>query len=491
MSSFGIGGTNAHVILEEAPETEETKERGKEERPYELMVLSAKTRTALDRGTANLAAFLKERPGISLGDVAYTLQQGRQAFEHRRIGVCSSVGEAVEMFSSGDSEAVKTLQARRRDREAYFIFPGYGAQYENMGRELYETERVFGDVMDRCFAILDGLLGCNVKEIIYPGMGENGGADGETAEGRAVKVPSREDRINIIDNAQPLLVSFEYALTCLLSSWGIKPKAMLGYSLGEYVAATVAGVFGLEDVLKLLTLRGQLMKPLPPGIMLSVPLSREDVLPRLGSEMELALHSSARLCVVSGVPGAVEAFEKQLAAEGVETTRVRAAHAYHSRMMEPILDEFEEALRKITLNKPRIPYVSNLTADWIRDEEATDPVYWRRHIRETVGFNDALGILLKQEDALLMEVGPGRGLTTFARQHDLKGPGHTIIDTVRHPREPQSDAAYLLDKVGQLWASGGVVDWDAYHAGEERKRVSCQLIPSTNNAIKWKARWRR
>jgi acyl transferase domain-containing protein/NADPH:quinone reductase-like Zn-dependent oxidoreductase/acyl carrier protein len=481
VSSFGMGGTNAHVILEEAPQPviDHSSSLNVKSREFQLIVLSAKTAPTLDKMTENLAAYLQEHPDINLADAAYTLQVGRKAFNHRRMLVCSQVNEAIKSLSNREPGEVHShqLDEEEGDKHVVFMFSGQGSQYVNMGLELYQTETLYREEMDRCFEILKSLTGYDIKGIIYPSLVSN----------RSNK--SYMSDINQTEIAQPLLFAFEYALAKLLIKWGIKPYAMIGHSIGEYVAACLSGLFTLEDALALVVCRGQLMQQQPAGSMLSVvlPQAKLEPLLKLHDKLSLAAVNSSSLCVVSGADEAINRFAEILKKKRVSITFLHTSHAFHSSMMEPILASFEEKVSSIILNKPSIPYISNLTGDWIRTEDAMDPRYWVRHVRGTIRFADGLSQLLKDSDSIFVEIGPGQALSTFVRKHAEKKPGHQVINTVRHPKETTSDAYYLLNKIGVLWLSGITIDWLTYYAHECRFRLPLPTYP-LNQRYYWKYR---
>ena len=435
VSSFGIGGTNAHVVLEEAP----TIEPSGTSRPFQLLVLSAKTSSALEAATANLAQRLRQAPDLNPADVAYTLSQGRKAFSYRRTLVCSDIRQAVRTLESNDSKRVFTNRLESGETPVTFMFSGQGAQYVNMGAELYQAEPTFREQVDTCAEILRPHLGLDLRRVLYPDE-----AHADEAAGRLKQTAS----------AQPALFVIEYSLARLWMAWGVQPQAMIGHSIGEYVAACLAGVLSLEDALALVAARGRLMQPLLRGAMLAVPLSEIEVHPSLGRDLSLAAINSPDLCVVSGPDDAVTELQNQLAAQGVECRRLETSHAFHSGMMDPILQPFTEQVRKVKLNPPRINYLSNLTGRWITAAEAIDPDYWSRHIRQTVRFAEGVQTLFKEPRQILLEVGPGRTLATPVLRHRNKPTETAVFTSLRHPRDLQSDMEFLLTTLGKLWLGG-------------------------------------
>ncbi len=472
VNSFGIGGTNAHVILQEPPKA---VRRPPQKGVYHLIVLSAKTETALRLISRNLAHHFRENPRIDLVDAAYTLQVGRRAFAYRRMLLCSDLDEAVNGLESHDSQKLPLSFAGEKKRAVVFMFAGQGSQYENMGLELYRAEASFRADIDSCFDLLESIMGRMVKHILYPGK-ESSAEGGRQPEGR--RPAERERRkIDEVIYAGPIKFIFDYCMARLLMRWGIQPQALIGHSFGEYVAACLSGVFSLEDALTLVVLRGQLMKKTPPGAMMSVPLSQEELKPFLTDDLSLAAINTPSLCIVSGATGAVETLEREMAQRGCECVRLNFPRANHSRLMEPILAEFQEGVSKVKRNSPQIPYISNVTGSWITAEEAASPAYWATHMRQTVRFFDGITELLKEPNALFVQVGAGRGLSLFVDQHPAKRSGQLALYLLRHHREKISDIYFLLDKIGQLWLSGVRVDWPALYSGEKRRRISLPLYP--------------
>jgi phthiocerol/phenolphthiocerol synthesis type-I polyketide synthase E len=465
VSSLGIGGTNAHVVLEEAPEGRALAGRKEERGRYWPVILSARAPVALEKMTVNLVSYLKENPGISFPDAAYTLQIGRKEFSYRKMAVCADANDAMEVLSCSGSRKGAAAFCREDSRKpVVFMFPGQGSQYVDMGRELYETEPVFRMEMDRCFEILKPLMNEDIKDILYP------------AE-RNLSIGS--EKIDQTEITQPVIFVIEYALAKLLMKWGITPSGMIGHSIGEYVAACLAGVFSLEDALSLVAARGKLMQCVPPGAMLSVGLSEEELTPLLTThpQVSLAAVNSASLCVVSGAVEAISVFGAEMEKSGHKIRPLRTSHAFHSAMMEPVLKEFEAKVKSISLKKPALPYISNLSGAWITEEEAMDPRYWSRHLRRAVQFSKGLEILLKEEDTILIEVGPGRTLGAFANRHKDKKPGQKVVNLIRHPQEKTPDDYFIYNALGELWLYGVKIDWAVFNEGQGRYRVSLPAYP--------------
>jgi acyl transferase domain-containing protein/acyl carrier protein len=454
VSSFGIGGTNVHVILEEAPPPQPTDLGASEH----VLVLSAKSGEALEKATAGLAAHLRQHPEANLADVAHTLQVGRRSFAHRRMLVCRDVADTAAALEAVDPQRVFTAYEEPRRRPLFFMFPGQGAQYVNMGRGLYESEPLFREALDNCAALLEPSLGFDLLDVLYPD------ADGENAA---------TERLEQTMVTQPALFAVEYAMTRLWQAWGLQPDGMIGHSIGEYVAACLAGVFTLEEALALVVQRGRLIQQLPGGSMLSVSMGEAEVRPFLSSSLSLAAVNSPGFCTVSGPDEAIKALQAQLELDDISCRRLNTSHAFHSAMIEPILDEFAACVGRTTLNPPRIPFVSNVTGTWITADEATDPHYWAKHMRQTVRLADGLRVLLSVQDQVLLEVGPGQTLHTLARQQQAQ----TAFVSLRHPRNNEADRPFLLTTLGRLWLSGLDIDWRTLYSDEHRRRIPLPAYP--------------
>lgn len=460
VSSFGIGGTNAHVVLEEAPRVQTQPAA----RPAQLLVLSARSTAALDAATARLRDHLTVHPELDLADAAYTLQAGRRAFPHRRILVASESREAIEALDALPPARVYSHSAGAAQPPVVFMFTGQGAQYPGMGRDLYAGEAVFRAAVDRCADLLRPHLGFDLRSALYP-------TDDRTADAG--------EKLAETAVTQPALFVIEYALAQLWLSWGIRPTAMIGHSIGEWVAACLAGVFTLEDALRLVAVRGRLMQRLPAGNMLVVPLPEAELTPLLAAHgLTLAAVNGAALCVVSGPAEATARLQAELAQRSVECKQLRTSHAFHSPMMEPALAPFIQEVSQARRQEPAIPFISNVSGSWIRGDEATDPAYWARHLRQTVRFRDGLATLLSAlTQPVLLEVGPGHTLAQLARQHPARSGAAAVLTSLRYPQETQDDAALLLTTLGRLWLYGAPVDWAALHTGERRRRVRLPTYP--------------
>ncbi|MCE5167973.1 amino acid adenylation domain-containing protein [Paenibacillus profundus] len=461
VSSFGIGGTNAHVIMEEAPAREETGE----ERTGQLLVLSAQTPTALDAATANLGAYLQEHPGVSLADIAYTLQIGRRHFRYRRMLTCGTAEEAIEALTptadreSFDERKVVSFAPEEGRKSVVFMFSGQGSQYVNMGAGLYRDEPIFRTEMDRCFRLYRDIAGRDMKEMLYP----SGDVDAAALH------------LNQTRHIQPAMFMFEYALARLLMAWGVRPDAMIGYSFGEYAAACLAGVISLEDAMRLIILRGDLMQQVPAGAMLSVPLSEQDIKPLLSGTLSLAVVNGPS-CIVSGSHVDIDAFEQKMKADKYLCMRLPVATAGHSSMLHAVTEPFAAAVRQVRLQPPAIPYISTTTGAWITAEEATDPDYWIRHMTDTVRFADGIVRLVQEPHTLFIEIGPGQDLTVLVRRHLDSDRGQQALNLVRSAQRDVSDSIFLANRIGRLWMYGQAIDWKMFH-GETRAIVSLPAYP--------------
>ncbi|PYS90390.1 MAG: polyketide synthase [Acidobacteria bacterium] len=457
VSSFGIGGTNAHAVLEEAPAALSADTS----RPWQLLVLSAKTPTALAAATKNLAEHLKTHTDLKLADAAFTLQVGRKLFDYRRALVCRDLAAAVKSLAQPAASLTVTGAHESRDRAVVFMFTGQGAQYPHMGAGLYEHEPIFRAQVDRCAELLRPHLGLDLRAVIYPA------AAGPAEAAAALRQTAL---------TQPALFVIEYALARLLMAWGIQPAAMIGHSSGEYVAACLAGVFSLEDALALVAERGRLMQQMRPGAMLSIRLGEAEVAPFLRAGLSLAAVNAPTQCVVAGPAEAIDELQQQLSERGHDCVRLHTSHAFHSEMMQPVLTPFADRVRAVKLHPPRLPFISNVTGTWITAAEATDPAYWARHIAGTVRF--ASGVqTLTATDSVLLEVGPGQTLSTLARQQLHGAERQRALSTLRPPQEAHDDLAFLLTTLGRLWLAGVKVDWAGFYAAERRRRVPLPTYP--------------
>ena len=460
VSAFGVGGTNAHVILEEAPVSPASSAAT---RQHELLVLSARTETALQAATEALAKTLSAEPELPLGAVAQSLREGRRAWEHRRVVVATDTAAAVDALSKLDPVRMATGVIKSGTREVAFLFPGQGAQTIDMGRELYAVEPVFRTALDECASLFKAELGVDLREVIYPADG----ADRAEAD----------SRLRRTELAQPALFAVEYALAQQWQAWGVKPAVMLGHSLGEVTAGCLAGVFSLGDAVRMVAARGRLMQALPEGAMLAVTLAPADVKPYLTTTLSLAIVNGPRACVVAGPGDEISVLEDTLREAGVMARQLPTSHAFQSQLMEPMVEPFLAEMRNVKLTSPTIPFISNVTGRRITTKEATDPRYWARQLRQTVYFADGLRELATEPNRVFIEVGPGRILAGLTRPNLTAGDSRSVWASLPDARERKSDEVTLLNTLGRLWMAGVSFSWKRFRGKRPAVRVPLPTYP--------------
>ncbi len=457
VSSFGVGGTNAHVVLEEAPQADYSKPAS---RPEQLLLLSARDADGLDRAAQNLKVHLENDGGTELADIAYTLQAGRRRFDHRRSIVCRDRDDAITLLTQAEPKRVHDFTGDAEAPRVAFMFPGQGSQYVNMGRRLYESEPVFTEQIDECARVLQTEIGVDLRTVLYP-------AEADTASAEKLKHTAI---------TQPALFAIEYALAQLWMSWGVTPDAMIGHSIGEYVAACIGGTFERDDALVLVARRARLMESMPAGAMLGVRASAETVSAELTPHVSIAAVNAPKHTVVSGDDEAIAAFEARLEAKGIVHRRLHTSHAYHSPMMDPALEPYAAMVAEMPRRAPKSHWISSLTGLPITDDEAVDPQYWARQLREPVQFARGVGELIS-EDVALVEVGPGQTLTALSRQHDQRIASQLITTSLHPGQDWNADVDYLLAAAGQLWARNVDIDWTRFHGDARRHRVPLPTYP--------------
>ncbi len=483
--STGMGGTNAHIIIQEAPVSSERAQ------PYSpaLILLSAKDELALEAKTRQLLDYLLENDNVKIKDTAYTLQAGRKEFDYRKFFVAGDKNRAIEILKQKDSKKIFFGKIRRSSkRPIIFLFPGVGDQYVGMGYNLYQEVKVFRDEVDKCAEILKSCLGCNIKDILYPDDYEIG----TPSESSSIDLKKmlkgygagnddyKRKKLNQTLYAQPILFTIEYALAKLWMHLGIVPDAIAGHSMGEYVAACLSGVLSLEDALKIISERAKLVKELPMGGMLAVTLPEKELLPLLDEKLSISLMNSPDLCVIAGSEESVNEFEKVLESRDIIYRRVQNSHAFHSKMMNPIFNELAEEFKKIRLHPPQIPYLSNVTGDWITKEEAVNPYYWAKHTTSTSRFSEALDKVWQIEDCIMLEAGPGNTLSVLAMQNPgrLRNQNPVSISSLRPGYDNQSDLSFLLTNIGKLWLNGESIKWEnLYEEASLPKRIPLPTYP--------------
>lgn len=439
VSSFGVGGTNAHIVLEEAPAVAETDA----DAGPQVLLLSARTAEALSGARRALAAELSDADEINLADAAYTLTRRRRE-PIRMAAVVNDQEHAVSVLAAEEHDNVflgeapgSTGGAAGGDR-VVFVFPGQGAQHIGMARGLYECEEVFREHFDACASAFGTEMGFDLRTEVFNGSGRS---------------------LERTDRAQPALFAVEYALAMLIESYGVRPSALAGHSIGEWVAGTLAGVFDLPTAVKAVSMRARLMHASARGVMVAVALGPAAIAAHLTPDVDLAAINDPGSCVVAGSEEAIRDFQARLAESGIVARRVRTGHAFHSRLMNPVIPEFTAFLSRLDLREPKIPLLSNVTGAVMTAVEATDPSTWARQIRETVRFSDELGVLLSDPTRVFVEVGPGGTLTASAMRHPDWSAGHRAVRLMRHQAQNRSDQDTFLLALGQLWAAGVEVDW--------------------------------
>lgn len=496
VSSFGVGGTNVHVILEEAPKAvvpssgiPEPAVPGsaspepaayRSARPIHLIAWSARTPQSRESYGSRLAAFAASNPaaftastpaasaastpsepaaiapdsaGQHLADIAFTLHTTRASFPARRFILAADMADLLSQLQAPSPAPSTTGILEEARTDIVFLFPGQGSQQVNMGRELYQHEPVFRQAVDECAHLLQPIMGEDIREVLYPQQ----------------DTPETASRINHTLYAQPALFVIEYALSCLWKSWGITPAAFAGHSIGEFVAAHLAGVFSLRDGLHLVAARGRMMAQQPGGSMLSIRAAQDRIIPLLPSTLSVAAVNSPELCVVSGSHAAISAFSLRLEAEGIQNKVLFTSHAFHSAMMDPVVEPFRQLVASIPLSLPRLPIVSTATGKWLTDAQATDPNYWAEHLRATVRFSDAVTTLLDNGNRLMLEVGPGKVTSVLVRQHRHARPA-TVVSSL-DAEEGGSQYRAVLKALGQLWLNGIQPDWKAFYNGQQRRKI--------------------
>ncbi|MFC5418457.1 amino acid adenylation domain-containing protein [Bosea eneae] len=443
VSAFGFGGTNVHLVLEQAPASEAAAPA----RRNQLLTLSARSAAALGAARDRLAEHVETHPEQDLADVAFTLQAGRRPFPYRLAVTASDPAEAVAALRKQNTDRATAVTGAG---DLVFMFPGQGSQYPQMARELYAGEPVFRKTVDLCCDLLKPELGLDLRSLLYP---SNGGDP---------------EKLSATLLAQPAIFTVEYALAQLLMSWGLQPSAMIGHSVGEFAAACIAGVFSLEDALALVAKRGRMMQELPGGAMLAVRLPDVEIAALARDGVCVAAVNAPGMGVLAGPFDAIEALEAELAQRGVTHRRLQTSHAFHSAMIAPLIAPFTEAVAAVRLNAPELPYISGVTGDWVGADQTTDPSYWARHAREPVRFADGIATLVRNLSPILLEVGPGAALASFALQG--AGAGRAAISCLP---DAQGDAENMLAAaLGRLWTAGIAPDWSAYQALGSPRRVS-------------------
>ncbi|WP_315828587.1 MULTISPECIES: type I polyketide synthase [unclassified Bradyrhizobium] len=452
VSSFGIGGTNAHVIVQEPPE----KQRSGSSRDYQILPISAKSTQALDELTDLLCDHLARVPDIELADASFTLATGRTQHAHRRV-VVDAARLRTTVGASASAPRVITGNAAPLAPLPVFVFPGQGVQHRGMLRGVYDSERVFRYELEHCAELVLSNAGWNLLDVIFPSSAD-------------------DRRLDETEYAQPALFSVSYALAKLWQSWGVRPSALIGHSVGEIVAACISGVFSLEGALKVVTVRGQLMQATPPGAMVAIRAASELVSEILGDDVTVAAINSASQCVVSGSQEAIGKLQSRLDDTSARYQLLKSNRAFHSHFMEGVLESFRECLQNIAMHPPAIPFMSNVSGTWITAAEAKDPSYWLRQLRNPVQFDKSIRTMSAEARHLFLEVGPGRTLTDLIGEGSAAMQERSIAST-RALRNGEKDASALLDALSELWVRGVEIDWLKFFDREDRRRVRLPTYP--------------
>lgn len=458
VSSFGFGGTNVHVILEEAP----VPKPARPSRPRQLLVLSARTKSALSSYSNVLAGHFQKSSPDDFADAAYTFQTGRRQMAFRRFVVAADPQETAKLLIQPNPLTCGSKRCERRNPPLVFLFGGQGTQYVNMGLNLYREEPLFRAIIDDCCDFLQTHLDCDLRELLFPKPGD--------------EITAQISLVNTL-YTQPSIFIVEYALARFWQSLGVEPTMMVGHSIGEFVAATVAGVWELEDALRIVALRGKLMHDLPPGSMLAVNKSADSIKKILPPELQIASNNAPNLCVVAGPDLSVRDFKRQLESEGVVCHGLHTSHAFHSAMVDPIIEPLREAIAKIPLRAPQKPFISTVTGRPITATETTDPAYWARHARSTVEFGNAIRYLKQQGFDLFLECGPRSTMCSLTRKQFTPEHPCTAIPTLGDTSDNNAEWNTLLFALGSLWQNGVPVSWEGFYTHEERQHIPLPGYP--------------
>ncbi|MFZ0905224.1 MAG: beta-ketoacyl synthase N-terminal-like domain-containing protein [Mycobacterium sp.] len=454
VSSFGVGGTNAHVVLEEAPTVPVSIPKP----GPQVLLMSARSNDALQQSRSALAAELSGADEVSLPDVAHTLTRRRKE-NIRMAAIVTDRHDAVAVLEAAENDNVfvgEFAQSGDNSERVVFLFPGQGAQHIGMARGLYDSEPVFAEHFDECAAGFGDELSVDLRAEIFEGTARN---------------------LERTDRTQPALFTVEYALAKLVESYGVRPAAMAGHSIGEYVAGTIAGVFDIDTAIKVVSMRARLMHAAPRGVMVAVALSPDAVAEHLTGDVDVAAVNEPGGCVVAGSEESIRRFNDRLTEKGIVARRVRTSHAFHSRLMDSMIPEFTGFLSRQTLREPQIPLLSNVTGTWLAASEAINPATWARQVRSTVRFSDEVDVLLADPHRILVEVGPGGTLTASATRHTRWSSGHSAVRLMRHHAQNRADRDAFLLALGQLWAAGVDVDWAPLRGGQPAHLVTLPGYP--------------
>ncbi len=464
INSLGVGGTNAHIIVEEAPAVSETPVTDE----WRLFPFSTKTKAALANTTHKWAGFLKDQSDARLDDIAYTLRNGRQQFNHRMAIAAKSESDLQSALDGNAHELVVTAQAADEKPEIVFLFAGGGAQYAGACADLMDSSPVFAAAVEECFAALPKETPKDLRALMF---------DGDPAD------PKARQSMNATTYGLPALFILQYAYSKLLESWGVKPDAILAHSLGEYAGAVVAGTMSMKDAIKIVTLRGQAMEAAPVGAMTSIPASEEQVRDLVGADLDIAALNAPNLSVVSGPLENIEALEEKLRNTDLEANRINVSAAAHSRLLDGQLEPFRNGIKDVRFSEPSVPFVSSTRGDWGQDDDFKTADYWVRHLRGTVRFVDAAAKVLEKPNRIIIEVGPGQALGPLVEMMEAENAPKAVVYCGRKPKAEGNDCGIALAAFGGLWANGVDVNWDAL-PGIEGRRVSVPTYAFEKN-VHW------
>ncbi len=446
VSSFGIGGTNAHVVLEEAPETRKSGSN----RRNQLLLFSAKSELSLNKYIDSFIQFAKNNTNLNIADSSYTLSVGRETFEYKKHLVYNENVDFINKLNELKEESIHNQIVKER-KQVVFMFPGQGNQYINMAKGLYDNEPIFKAYIDKCNTLLKINTNKDILEIVFA-------ADNNLS-------------INQTNNAQIALFIIEYSLASTLLQLGIQPDAMIGHSIGEYVAACLSGVFTLEDAISLVNIRGEVMLSAPSGSMLSIRISEKKLLEIIPNEIEISVVNTPEDFVVSGTKDEIQKFKEVLDSKKIQNHLLQTSHAFHSKLMDSVLTDFKMKISDIKFNEPRIPFISNITGNWITSNQATDIQYWTEHIRKPVQFSTGCYKIFNIIPDILLEVGPGNSLQYFIGKHPNENNKQIVIPLIRHPKQNTEDDFIFIKIIGALWEQGIDINWENYFATEKRNRI--------------------
>ncbi|MFT5797161.1 MAG: phthiocerol/phenolphthiocerol synthesis type-I polyketide synthase E [Candidatus Azotimanducaceae bacterium] len=485
VSSFGIGGTNAHIILQEPPVIEPVNVS----QDMAILKVSGRTENAVDEAILNLGQFCKDEPNTNLSDMCFTLANGRAAYKHRRFIVGNDLDTVAEALLGHPVKALAGGDVQDEDLDVTFMFPGLGDHYPNMGWELYCTEPVFRKTVDSCSEAFNQHFDGDFRDRLFAGKDwkslkltqetGTGKLDFKAMLSRGKETASSIDPIDLPTNGQPAIFTIEFALAQLLISWGLNPTAMIGYSIGEFVAAAVSNVFSIGEAISIVAERAKLIEAhVAPGAMLAVPLGEVDLSEHLTGDLSVAALNGPKMTIVSGGIEAIDDLRTRLSAQDVSHQTLKSTYAYHSHMLEPIVHDLAAIVSKHSPQTPRIPYVSCLTGNWISDQEATSPEYWANHLCNTVRFQDGLATLLSKENHILLEVGPGQSLTAQALSARARlQTQHPVVPLMRWSYSAHSEHETILNAQGNLWARGVEFNSTEASAPALRCRISLPTYP--------------